>query len=205
MSTSSASPATSATASPRRGRGRPRNAAYDQAILDATLTLLDRVGYRRMSVEGIAAAAGVTKPTVYLRYSGKQELVAAALESLHVGRAPALVGDVREDLRLQLEHVRRVLEGVGMPLIGVCIAEQAQLPDLIAALRERALLPGRRRLRAALEGARDRGEIRVDADLDLIVEQAVGAYYARYVSGEAFADDWAARLTESLMRGLRPD
>lgn len=205
MTTSSPSPITGDPAAPPRKRGRPRSAAHDRAIIDAALALLDRVGYRRMSIEGVAAAAGVTKPTVYLRYSGKQELVAAALERLHVGGAPDLTGEVREDLRRQLEHVRRVLEGVGMPLIGVCIAEQAQLPDLIAALRERALLPGRRRLRAALEGARDRGEIRADADLDLTVEQAVGAYYARYVSGEPFGDDWAAAVADSLIRGLRPD
>ena len=73
-----------------RGRGRPRSAENDDAILDAAAALLRELGYARMSMEGVAAAAGVSKPTLYLRYASKSELVVAVLVHLRVGGAPAL-------------------------------------------------------------------------------------------------------------------
>lgn len=46
-----------------------------------TPELLAEVGYQAMSIEAIAARAGVGKPTIYRRYSSKEELVADAIES----------------------------------------------------------------------------------------------------------------------------
>ena len=115
-----------------------------------------------MSMEGVAAAAGVSKPTLYLRYASKSELVVAVLVHLRIGGAPALTGDLRADLVAQLRHLREVYERTGMSLIGTCLAEEPHLPDLIAELRARSLIPGRQLLRDALVAARDRGEIDPD-------------------------------------------
>jgi AcrR family transcriptional regulator len=49
-------------------------------VLDAALHLFVEHGYRGTSMEGIAAAAGVTKPVVYRCYPNKQELFRALLE-----------------------------------------------------------------------------------------------------------------------------
>src|SRR5215207_5169831 len=59
--------------------GRPRDPRRDAAIRDAALALLADVGYERMTVDAIAAAAGVSKPTIYRRWAGKHELVADAI------------------------------------------------------------------------------------------------------------------------------
>ena len=61
--------------------GRPRDPRRDEAIRDATLTLLADVGYERMSLDAIAAAACVSKPTIYRRWAGKHELVADAIRT----------------------------------------------------------------------------------------------------------------------------
>ena len=185
-----------------RGRGRPRSTAHDDAILDAAVALLAEFGYTRLSMEGVAAAAGVSKPTLYLRYSGKAELVAAAFARLRVDEAPALTGHLRADLVAQLRHLRGVFGRVGMSLIGVCLAEEEHLPDLIAGLRTRSLQPGRQVLRDALTAARDRGEIAADADIEAAIEMAIGAYYAHHLSGEPFPPGWEERIADSTLRGL---
>ena len=63
-------------------RGRPREAATDRAILQAALDLFIERGVEGASIEQIAKNAGVGKPTIYRRWSGKEELIAAAMESL---------------------------------------------------------------------------------------------------------------------------
>jgi AcrR family transcriptional regulator len=185
-----------------RGRGRPRSVAHDDAILDAAVALLAEHGYTRLSMEGVAAAAGVSKPTLYLRYPGKAELVAAAFARLRVDAAPPLTGDLRDDLVGQLRHLRGVFERVGMSLVGVCLAEEAHLPDLIEALRTRSLQPGRQVLRDALAAARDRDEIAPDADIEAAIEMAIGAYYAHYLSGEPFPPGWEERIADATLRSV---
>ena len=58
---------------------RPRDEGIDQAITSATLSLLTEHGFARMSVEGVAAAAGVGKPAIYRRFPDKAALVAAVI------------------------------------------------------------------------------------------------------------------------------
>ncbi len=181
-------------------RGRPRSADVDVAILDAAVALLGEVGWSAMSMEAVAAAAGVSKPTLYLRHADKAELVAAAFEHLRMGGAPALGGDLRTDLIAQLGHLRAVFARVGMSLTGVCLAEEQHLPDLIAGLRARSLHPGRRLLSDALQAARARGEIAPDADVPTLVEMAFGAYYARHLAGDRFDAGWEARVADATIR-----
>jgi AcrR family transcriptional regulator len=183
-------------------RGRPRSAVHDDAILEAAARLLGELGYSRMSMEAVAAAAGVSKPTLYLRYGSKAELVAAAFERLRMGGAPAPSGDLRADLVAQLRHLRLVFAHVGMSMVGVCLAEQEHLPDLIAALRDRSLHPGRQLMRDALAAARGRGEIGPDADIETAIETSIGAYYARYLAGEGFDAGWEERVADATLRAL---
>ena len=191
-------------ASPSSRRGRPRSQAHDDAILDAAVQMLAEVGYTRLSMEGVATAAGVSKPTLYLRYASKAELVAAAFARVRMDEAPPLSGDLRADLVAQLRHLRATFERVGMSVLGVCLAEEEHVPDLIEELRARSLRPGRQVLRDALLAARDRGEIGRDADLEAAIEMAIGAYYARYLSGEGFAPGWEERIADATLRSLAP-
>ena len=72
-----------------------------------------------MSIEEIAAEAGVSRPTIYLRYPGKAELATAALASYRDRGRPAETGETHADLVARLRHFRRVVEcPFGMAMIG---------------------------------------------------------------------------------------
>jgi hypothetical protein len=72
----------------------------------------------------------------------------------------------------------------------------------LAAFREYLVAPRRRALRAILDAGQARGEFRPEADLAMAVNLLVGAYYAQYVAGTPFADDWSARVVDSVLDGL---
>jgi AcrR family transcriptional regulator len=199
-----AGPMTSPAATPpRRPRGRPRSERCDEAILDAALRLLAEQGYSRMSMDGVAAAAGVSKPTIYLRYRGKADLVTQAMASLRSAGIPPLTGDLRADLVARLADTRAAIERVGMSVFGTCLIEERHTPELLALLRERNIAPRRAMLREALEAARERGEIAAgDADLTTAVMMMIGAYYAAALAGETLAPDWTERVVDAALRGL---
>ncbi|MDX3757147.1 TetR/AcrR family transcriptional regulator [Streptomyces mirabilis] len=188
-----------------KGAGRPRSAEKDAAILRAALELLASHGYTRMSLSQVAAAAQVSKSTIHLRWKTKADLVTAALADLRMAEAPPLSGDTREDLVAILEDFAATVTRVrGMALIGTCLAEEAHTPELLTLLRERTVLPRRSLLRQVLEQARDRGEIRLGADLDASVSALLGPFYADYMAGRGGHMGWAADAVDLVLVGLRP-
>src|SRR5579872_3964280 len=90
-----------------RRPGRPRDPGYDKAILDVTLEILNDKGYARLTIDGVAAKAGVGRPTIYRRWSSKPALVIAALtQSPQLSLTPD-TGALREDLlAFQRDQVR---------------------------------------------------------------------------------------------------
>ena len=183
-------------------RGRPRSEATDAAILDAAMAEMAERGYARMSIDAIAARAGVSKPTIYLRHSGKAELATAALAAFQQRALPRPTGDTRADLVAILRHLKRGVERpFGMAMIGTVLAEEAHTPELLSLFRERLVAPRRAALRGVLEAARDRGELREDADLDAAVAALVGAYYAQYLAGRPFPRRWPAPVVDVVLDG----
>lgn len=200
MSTGTGHPPT--TGDGRRA-GRPRSALVDTAILDAALHLLSTEGYARMSMDGVAARAGVSKATIYLRYEGKADLATAALAHLREAGATAPTGDLRADLVAQLRQLRRNAERVSaMPLIGTCLMEEQHTPELLRLFRERTLGPRRAVLRRMLGEAARSGAIAPDGDIDACVDLMMGAYQSHYLSGEPFPRGWEERVVDALLRGL---
>jgi AcrR family transcriptional regulator len=192
-----------ATKTANRSPGRPREPETDERILDAAYRLMAQHGYARMSMDAIAAEAGVTKPTIYRRYGTKIELAMAALVYKCDPSRPAVTGNTRADLIAEMEHFRRAISRpYGMSLLGTVLAEEHETPELLAAFREYLVAPRRSALRAILEAARARDEFRPDADLALAANLLVGAYYAQYVAGAPFDDDWAERVVEMVLDGL---
>jgi len=181
-------------------RGRPRSGAADRAILEAALALMARDGYTRMSVDAVAAEAGVSKPTVYLRYPSKAALATAALAHLREQAAPAETGDTHADLVAQLRHFREGIERpYGMTMLGTVLAEEHHTPELLEQFRAHVVQPRRRMLRSVLEHAQARGELRADVDLDTAVNMLIGSYYAHYLAGTAIAADWPERAVRLVL------
>ena len=76
-----------------------------------------------------------------------------------------------------------------MAMLGSVLAEEQSTPELLSLFRERLVEPRRKELREVLEHARERGELR-DGDIEAAVNMLVGSYYAQYLSGASFSDDW---------------
>jgi AcrR family transcriptional regulator len=173
-------------------------------ILEATRRQLADRGYARMSVESIATATGVSKPTIYRRWPTKEALALAACEDLRVPAQPAATGDLARDLVAQLGHLRDALgQSDGMSLVDALLVEERHTPALLEMFRARVVTPCREAMRDVLADARERGEVRADVDLDAAVHMLLGAYYARYVAGERFHGDWARTAVSTLLAGIR--
>jgi AcrR family transcriptional regulator len=199
-----AAAAASGAAPAARAPGRPRSAGVDEAILAAALAELGERGYARMSVDAVAARAGVSKPTVYLRHPTKADLATAAIASMRIRPRPAPTDDVRADLVAHLRLLRAGLERPnGMTMLGTVLAEERETPELLALFRERLVAPRRRELRAVLEAARARGELRADANLEVAVTALVGAFFARYLAGDALGGRFITTLVDTILDGLR--
>ena len=190
----------------RRPPGRPRDPHVDEAILAAALEALAADGYAGTSIEGVAAAAGVTKPTVYRRFPSKADLATAALATLAAAEPEPDTGSARHDLQAALAAFQRShLRPNGPALLGTVLAEEHRTPELLAMFRQRLLRPRRARLRAVLERGQARGEVRADADLDAAVNALVGAVYARHLTGEGVPRDWSERTVALVWPGLAVD
>lgn len=94
---------------PSRG-GRPRDPSRDGVIRAAILRLLADVGYGALTMDAVAAEAGVGKATIYRRWRTKEELVVDTVSDLNAEQAGipdtgSLEGDLRQLLRAMVALV----------------------------------------------------------------------------------------------------
>ena len=184
-------------------RGRPRNHVAEDRIIQSALMLMARHGYNRMSMDMVAMDAGVTKPTIYRRYKGKEELAVAALVAFCQHDIPPPTGHTWADLIAQMNHFRVGVERpFGMAMIGTVLAEEHDTPTLLALFREQMIKPRRAVLRVILTRAREAGELRADANIAAAATMLIGAYYAHYLSGEPFPKLWVEMTVDAMLRGI---
>lgn len=183
--------------------GRPRDPETEKRILEATLELLAAEGYSRLTLDAVAAKAGVSKPTIYRRWSGKADLATAAVRTMQVKEPLVDTGSTVEDLVGTLENFRRsLLRPNGLSLVGTVLAEEAHTPELLRYFRERLVAPRRQMLRVILERARERGELRDDGLIEVALNLLVGAFYARYLAGSQVPAGFAREVVEVVWKGL---
>ncbi len=167
------------------------------------MKVMARGGYASMSIEEVAAEAGVSRPTIYLRYPGKAELATAALVSYRDRGRPEETGDTRDDLVARLRHFRLGIERpFGMAMIGSVLAEEHATPELLSLFRKRVVEPRRDEVREVLEHARERGELREEAEVEAAVNMLIGSYYAQYLAGDPFPDSWPEAVVDTVLDGL---
>jgi AcrR family transcriptional regulator len=178
-------------------RGRPRDPSRDEAIIDAAIDVLVRDGYDRLSMEGVAAAAGVGKATIYRRWSSKAELVIDAMATLKPALDSIDTGTLDGDIELLIAtscspRSERVLQ----VMASICSALPRE-PDLLDAFRTRFTEPRIARISDLLVRARDRGELGPEVDVAmaaslvpslmlqrvLMTGQPAGRAYAEQVVG----------------------
>jgi AcrR family transcriptional regulator len=186
-------------------RGRRRSERSHRAILAATQELLLERGYADVTIEGIAARAGVGKQTIYRWWPSRAALVLEAyLAGEEAVQLPAEGRSAREDVRALLEWLIAVLaEPTGGPVVAGLVSDLQRDPVLAEGFR-RDVVPARREgMLAALERGRVRGEIREDADLELAVDALHGAvFYRLLLSGKPLDAAFADRLADQALAGL---
>ena len=179
-----------------REMARPRDPQVSEAITGATLRLLAERGFPRMSMEAVAAEAGVGKPAIYRRFADKAELVAAAIaEQLPVLDPPEL-GDSKAELWAATTQGFPADTQAYVGLIGGLMAEQNYHPELIEAFRRSILLPRRAIARTVIERAQERGDVRADLDPEMLLDLLAGPLLARAFTGDDTGPAWRKRAFE---------
>jgi AcrR family transcriptional regulator len=183
---------------PQMKAGRPRNPALDQAILSAAARQLGELGYARMSLESVAAAAGTTVPSLRRRYRNKAELVAAVIGSLRVEEPPASAPTPRAHALAILENFLANLRAMpALAILGSLLAEEERHPELLHLFKTRLVEPRRALLRQALAA----GDLPGSADLDALTSMLIGSFYGRYVTVAGIPDDWPDRVLNAIWPG----
>jgi AcrR family transcriptional regulator len=182
----------------RQAPGRPRRQGLDEAILNAALDEMGRVGYARMNLDRVAGLAGTTKPTLYRRYPSKAALATAALASLRRRTSRDPTGNVRDDLIAELTLFREgALRPHGMSMLGAVLSEEHETPELLELFRRNVVDPRRANLRRILRAGVAAGELRKDADVEVAVTMLVGSLYAAYLAGHSPRRDWPRRVVDA--------
>jgi AcrR family transcriptional regulator len=175
--------------------GRPRNPALDQAILAAAARQLGELGYARMSMEAVAAAAGTTTPSLRRRYPNKAELAAAVIGSLRVEEPPASAPTPRAHALAILENFHSNLRAApALAILGSLLVEEERHPELLNLFKARIVEPRRALLRQALAA----GDLPDSADLDALTSMLIGSFYGRYVTIAGIPDDWPDRVLSAI-------
>ena len=187
-----------------RAPGRPRSTAADAAILEAAVDLLAEVGLEALTVEGVAARAGVGKGTVYRRYPGKIDLVVSAVRCYtNVGEPPPDTGTTRGDVRALVDGLVNILTetplGRTMPIL---VAARTRVPELDIAYAE-IVAEKRARSAAVVRRGIERGDFRADIDVDVAIDAFVSAVFYRFlVTGAPLDAAFRAAVVENAMRAF---
>jgi AcrR family transcriptional regulator len=177
-----------------RAAGRPRDPGLDGAILAAAEQQLRELGYARMSLESVAAAAGTSVPSLRRRFRGKADLAASVVGSLRIADLPAVAGAPRARALAVLRNFHDNLRRPdSLAIVGTLLAEERHHPELLSAFRSRLVEPRRALLRDALADGLEAGELPTSADPEVLASMLIGSFYARYLAGSAIPDDWAER------------
>jgi AcrR family transcriptional regulator len=179
-----------------------------RAILTAATELMHEVGYRKLTIEAIAARAGVGKQTIYRWWPSKGAVVldgflAAVNENPDDLSLPD-TGDVAADLRgvvraIVAELADPELSGTSRALM-IEMQEDVELADTML---ERLLAPQLRAIADRLRAAQQAGQLRSDLDLAVAVEMIVGPLYHRWLLRTApLTEAYADTVTDLALRAL---
>jgi AcrR family transcriptional regulator len=162
----------------RKGPGRPRSVRADEAIITAVIEMLaEGTTAEALSIEAVAAKAGVGKATIYRRWPNKDALLVDVVASLK-GPPPELAGrSVREDLIDLLHPVGPRESARVLP----CLITELKRSPLLNQCFQQVVAPRRQMMRDVLQRGMESGELRSDFDVDVVMAMLVGPMLAQSV------------------------
>ena len=193
-----------AAATSPRTRGRPRSVEARAAILRAARELIAEAGTSGLTMEAVAARAGVGKPTVYRWWPDRHAVAMAALMS-EPAPSPATPRKLSAlaSLRRQLLDVAEVFAAPTGRSAASLIASADANSELAKAFRNHFVLARREEGRVLLREAVAGGELRDDLDIDVALDLIYGPLFFRLLLGHAPLDAASVtRIFKDALRGL---
>jgi AcrR family transcriptional regulator len=175
------------------------------AVLAATAELIGSVGYDKMSIEGIAARAGVGKQTIYRWWSSKAAVVLDMwAPAVHPRIEFPDTGDLAADIKSQLKSVIDLGDDpVFGPSYRALVAESQHDADLAEQLLDRIIGPRIAACKDRLRVAQASGQLRSDIDLEIAVDLFYGGFYHRYLLRTApLSAEFADAIVDAALSGL---
>lgn len=174
-------------------------------MLNATAALIEEVPYPRLTIEAIAARAGVGKQTIYRWWPSRGAIVFDSLLERSGGADASLPdsGDLQADLSAFL---RASADEMASPSTGAFLravtVEILQDDGVAQQYRDRLLTPQRSAVRRRLAVSQDAGMLRDDLDLDVLVECLLGPLVGRWLLGPGPLEvDFADAVVDVALRG----
>ncbi len=192
-------------------RGRPRSESAQRAILDAVVDLIaGGQSFEGLSMDAVAARAGVGKATIYRRWPNKEELL---LDALGADRPPVprLHGrSVRDDLMLILTAMATSKTCDGRPIFdarihSALLAEKSRNPDFYRRYREQVIEPRRAIMRNVLRRGVAAGELAAGLNVEVAQEMLVAPLILRLIRmnpEESLPAGFVGNLVETVLSGI---
>ncbi len=185
--------------------GRPRSERARLAVLDAAADLLADGGFAAATIEAVAARAGVSKVTIYKWWPSRGSVAVDAYFHRY-GRTSEVPdsGDLAAVLSGQIRALAHAFRGRAGSIMAELIGHAQSDPALAAILRIRWLQPRRDASTSVLVHAIERGEIRPDIDVPVVLDQLYGPlYYRLTMRHEPLDHGLADSLVHTILDGIR--
>ncbi|MYT30734.1 MULTISPECIES: TetR/AcrR family transcriptional regulator [unclassified Streptomyces] len=180
-----------------------------QAIFEAALALVGEVGYEKLTIEGIAARAGVGKQTIYRWWPSKAAVLLDAFGSVvdaYDQEGLPDTGDLAADLKFVLRATADEFNDAAWQApYRALAAAGANDEELSRTFVGRLMEPGTRVYIDRLRAARDAGQLDPDTDLRIAAEMLLSPFSQRWLmrTGE-LTHEFVDTLVDQVLRGLRP-
>ncbi|MBO0845791.1 MAG: TetR/AcrR family transcriptional regulator [Nocardioides sp.] len=178
----------------------------EQEILDAALEVLADVGYDRLTMDAVAHRAKASKATLYRRWNSKAKLVVESLSRMKTVPVMPDTGDLRTDLLTAFCGMGGLTDHDTTATLGAVLTAVSTDPEFAHEFREQVVGPKAQVSRVVFERARDRGELRPDVDLEIVVPALAGiVLHQVFIFGKQPDADLVERVIDQIiLPAVRP-
>ena len=191
----------------RKGRPPSEMAASHAAIMDTVYALLQEKSVRDLTMEEVANRAKVGKPTLYKWWPTKATLVLAMLcERMAPNLEKPSDRTAEESLRFRVRSLIGAFNGPFGKIVAGVIAESQSEPGILQQFFTRWVSPRRTATIAELQRGKNTGELRSDAEPELLNDAIFGAiYYRLLLRSDPLTRRFGEELVDQVIHGHRSD
>ncbi|SEI77335.1 transcriptional regulator, TetR family [Arthrobacter sp. yr096] len=164
-----------------RRPGRPRDTALESTVLSATVELLLERDTREVTVSAITERSGVSRAALYRRWSSREELLAAALDSVRSGIGLKRAATTLETILNSYNDAAMDVEGHVGALVKKRVAMGLENDELRALSWDRHVSRRREPIAAEIRRGIGMGELAADVDVEAMIDLINGLYYYQFV------------------------